>query len=107
VTWLSEDGTRFHARSEQLLDGSASVIIRVLSAKKGWMANLGDSGGLKREHSPGISLSDFSPLASRDFPQFFELFDSLRRKPRIVIVHVNVRANASSDRPLTNIHPTH
>jgi hypothetical protein len=38
VTWLSEDGTRFHARSKQLLDGSASVIIRTLNPKKGWTA---------------------------------------------------------------------
>ena len=41
LTWLSEDGTRFHARSKQLLDGSASVIIRVLNLKKGWTPNLG------------------------------------------------------------------
>ena len=51
VKWLSEAGTRFHARSKQLLDGSASVIIRVLNPKKGWTANLADSGELNREHS--------------------------------------------------------
>jgi hypothetical protein len=82
VTWLSEDGNRFHVRSKQLQDGSASVIIRVLNPKKGWTANLADSGELNREHSPGISLSDFSRLASRGFPQFFELFNRCRRKPR-------------------------
>jgi hypothetical protein len=50
VTWLSEDGTRFHARSKQLLDGSAYVIIRMLDLKKGWTANLADSGEMNREH---------------------------------------------------------
>jgi hypothetical protein len=52
----------------------------MLNPKKGWTANLADSGELNPEHSPGISLSDFSRLASRDFPEFFELFYRRRRK---------------------------
>jgi hypothetical protein len=107
MTWLSEDGNSFHARSKQLLDGSAYVMIRVLNPKKGWTADLADSGEMNREHSPGISPSDFSRLASRDFPQFFELFDSRRRKSCVVIVHVNVRRDTTPNRALTNVHPTH
>ena len=107
MTWLSDDGIRFHARSKQLLDGSASVIIRVLNPKIGWTANLADSGELNREHSPGMSRSDFSRLSSRDFPQFLKLFKRSGRKSRIVIVHVNICADAASHGALTNIHPTH
>jgi hypothetical protein len=107
VTWLSEDGTRFHARSKQLLDGSASVIIRVLNPKKGWTANLADPGELNREHSPGILLSGFSRLASRDFPQLLKLFNRGWREPRVVIVDIDKRADAAPNRALTNIHPTH
>jgi len=58
VTWFSDDGTRFHARSKQLLDGSASVNIRMLNPKKGWTANLADSGELNREVSLAKTLAD-------------------------------------------------
>jgi hypothetical protein len=40
VRWLPEDGIRWYATSKHLLDGSASLIIRVLTLYKGWTGTL-------------------------------------------------------------------